>query len=181
VVQSSHNNHAQKGKFRSWYGGYEKGLLYETQALTLTGLPQLIDDTNTRLKSIASSPNGITDPFDSVYKIVFQLTMRTVGCNEIANDPRLQAKTLSFFETIERSATPSRVIFPWLPTPAKLKQSYAGGALFMMFQGIVNERKKTGKQEEDALQLMIDHGDDVSMIIRVSTQSVFNPETTVDQ
>jgi hypothetical protein len=174
VVQSSHNKHAQKGKFRPRYGGSEKGLLFEIQALILTGLSQLIEDTNARLKSIASSPSGITDPFDSVYKIVFQLTMRTVGCNEIANDPRLLAKTLSFYETIARSVTPAEVIFPWLPTPAKLKRTYAGGALYMMFQGIVNERKKTGRREEDALQFMIDHGDDVTMIIHVSTQSVFN-------
>jgi hypothetical protein len=181
VVQSPHNKHAQKGKFRPRYSGCEKGL-FEIQALTLTGLSQLIEDTNARLKSIASSPSGITNPFDSVHKIVFQLTMRTVGCNEIANDLRLQAKALSFYETIEQSATPAGVIFPWLPTPAKLKRTYAGGALYMMFQGIVNERKRTGKREEDALQFMIDHGDDVTMIIHVSsTQSVFSLKTTVDQ
>ena len=156
-------------------------MLLEIQALTLTGLSQLIEDTDARLKSIASSPSGITDPFDSVYKIVFQLTMRTVGCNEIANDPRLLAKTLSFFETIQQSATPAGVIFPWLPTPAKLKRTYAGGALYIIFQGIVNERKKTGKREEDALQFMIDQGDDVIKIIGVSNQSVFRLKTTVDQ
>jgi hypothetical protein len=170
VVQSPLNKHAQNGKFRPRYSGYEKGLLFEIEALTLTGLSQLIADTNSKLKDIESSPGGITDPFDSVYKIVFQLTIRTVGCNEIANDPRLQAKTLGFFETIEQSATPAGVIFPWLPTPAKLKRTYAGGSLYMMFQGIVNERKRTRKREEDALQFMLDQGDDVTMIIRVSIQ-----------
>jgi hypothetical protein len=144
-----------------------RGLLFEIEALTLTGLPQLIADTNSRLKGIASSPSGITEPFDSVYKIVFQLTMRTVGCNEIANDPRLLAKTLSCVETIAQSATPAGVIFPWLPTPAKLKRTYAGGSLYMIVQGVVNERKRTRKREEDALQFMIDQGDDVTQIIRV--------------
>ena len=174
MVQSAHNKHAQKRNFRPRYGGCGRGLLCEIQALTLTGLPQLIEDANARLKSIPSSPSGITDPFDSVYKVVFQLTMRTVGCNEIANDPRLQAKTLGFFETIQRSATPAGVIFPWLPTPAKLKRTYAGAALYMMFQGIVNKREKTGRREEDALQFMIDQGDDVTKIIGVSNQSVFS-------
>jgi hypothetical protein len=173
VVQSPHNKRAQKGKFRPRYGGCEKGLLFEIQALTLTGLSQLIEDTNARMKSIASSPSGITNPFDSVYKIVLQLTIRMAGCNEIANDPRLQAKTLSFFKTIEQSTSPAGIIFPWLPTPAKLKRTYAGGALYMMFQGIVNEREKTGKREEDALQFLIDNGDDVAKVTRVSTQSVF--------
>jgi hypothetical protein len=129
-------------------------------------------DTKARLENIASSPGGITDPFDSVYKIVFLLTMRTVGCNEIANDPTLLAKALSFFEIIQQSGTPAGVIFPWLPTPAKLKRTYAGGNLYMIFQRIVNERKRTGKREDDALQFMIDHGDDVRNIIGVSTEAV---------
>jgi cytochrome P450 len=129
-------------------------------------------DTKARLEVIPSSPSGITDPFDSVYKIVFQLTMRTVGCNEIADDPTLLAKTLSFFETIAQSGTPAGVIFPWLPTPAKLKRTYAGGSLYMIFRRIVNERKRTGKREDDALQFMIDQGDDVRKIISVSTQGV---------
>ena len=142
------------------------------KALTGAGLPQLIADTNTRLERVASSPNGITDPFDSIYKIVFQLTMRTVGCNEIANDPALLAKTLSYFEIIEQSATPVVVIFPWLPTLSKLKRTYAGGRLYMLFQSIVNNRKKTGQRDEDALQFLIDQGDDVAKIIGVSAQSV---------
>lgn len=94
--------------------------------------------------------------------------MRTVGCNEIADNPILLAKTLSYFETIEQSGTPAGVIFPWLPTPAKLKRIYAGGSLYMMFQRIVNERKKTGKRDDDALQFMIDQGDDIKKIIGVS-------------
>lgn len=94
--------------------------------------------------------------------------MRTVGCNEIADDPTLLAKTLSLFETIEHSATPTGIIFPWLPTLAKLKRTVAGGRLYMIFQQIVNKRKRTGKRENDALQFMIDQGDDVVKIISVS-------------
>ena len=181
MVQSPLNKHAQKGKFRPRYSGSEKGLLFEIEALTLTGLSQLIADTNSRLKGIASSPSGITEPFDSIYKIVFQLTMRMVGCNEIANDPRLLAKTLGFFETIGQSATPAGVIFPWLPTLAKLKRTYAGGLLYVMFQGIVNERKSSGRREEDALQFMIDQGDDITSIIRVGIRRVFRLKRPVDQ
>lgn len=150
----------------------QRSLPLEVKALTGTGLPQLMADTKARLEMIASSPSGITDPFDSVYKIVFQLTMRTVGCNEIADNPTLLAKTLSFFETIEKSGTPAGVIFPWLPTPAKLKRTYAGASLYMIFQRIVNERKRTGKRDDDALQFMIDQGDDVRKIIGVSTEAV---------
>lgn len=86
--------------------------------LTLAlGLPVLIEDTKARLINISKSPTGITDPFDSIYKIVYQLTMRTVGCDNIANDPVLLEKSLGLFQAIETSATPASIIFPWLPTP----------------------------------------------------------------
>jgi cytochrome P450 len=169
MVQSAHYSDAQKGEFCAGYTG--KPSLSQLEPLTVTGLPLLVADTKARLETIASSPNGITDPFDSVYKIVFQLTMRTVGCNEIADDPSLLATTLAFFETIEQTGTPTGVIFPWLPTLAKLKRNYAGAKLYFLFQRIVNERKKTGKRENDALQFMIDKGDNIQKIIAVSTRS----------
>lgn len=94
--------------------------------------------------------------------------MRTVGCNEIASDPVLLNKTLHLFEIIEKSGTPTGIVFPWLPTPSKLRKFYAGFSLFMIFQKIVNEREKTGRRENDPLQFMIDQGDDMKRIIGVS-------------
>src|SRR2546423_14109980 len=156
---------------RGMAGAEHAGRL-QSMGLTGIGLPQLMADTNARLQNITASPSGITDPFDSVYKIVYQLTMRTVGCNEIANDPILLAKTLAYFETIEQSGTPAGVIFPWLPTLSKLKRTYAGARLYMLFQSIVNERKKTGKRDDDPLQFMIDQGDEVIKVIGVSARAV---------
>ena len=149
-------------------------------SLTGTDLPLLLADTKARLDDIVSAPNGVIDPFDKVYKIVFQLTMRTVGCNDIANDPQLLFKTLRQYETIEKSATPTGVIFPWLPTPAKLKRTIAGGSLYMTFRRIVNERKKTGKRDNDALQFMIDQGDDVTSIIAVSNVYAWKRHSPTD-
>lgn len=139
--------------------------------LTLADLPQLLADTRSRLAEIAALPSGILDPFDNVYRIVFQLTMRTVGCNEIANDPHLLRKTLGIYESIEGGATMATIIFPWLPTPARLKRIIAGIRLHMIIQRIVAQRKKTGKGEDDALQYMIDQGDDVTRIISVGSRS----------
>jgi hypothetical protein len=175
VVESAHHSHAQKGEFCPRYT-YVETSPSQMETLTGTGLPLLVADTKARLERIASSPNGITDPFDSVYKIVFQLTMRTVGCNEIADDPTLLAQTLAFFEIIEQTGTPARVIFPWLPTLAKLKRTYAGAKLYFLFQRIVNERTKTGTRENDALQFMIDKGDNVQKIIAVSTDAGTGPK-----
>ncbi|KAJ9635517.1 hypothetical protein H2199_008520 [Coniosporium tulheliwenetii] len=129
------------------------------------GLPQLIEDVRTRLGTLAADPSGITDPFKSIYEIVYQLTMRTVGSNEIADSPELLHKTLSLFETIAKTSTAGTIIFPWFPSPAIIKRYIAGGKLYMIMKNIMDERQRTGRRENDALQYCIDQGDSVNMVI----------------
>ena len=108
------------------------------------------------------------DPFESLYKLVFLLTMRTVGCNEIARDPALLEKMLSLYETFKMSFTPTLVLFPMLPTMAMLKRGVAGLRLYWMVSGIISNRRKTKHREDDPLQVMIDRGDDMGQVISVS-------------
>lgn len=42
--------------------------------------------------------------------------MRTVGCNEVANDRALLDKMLYLYEEVERSATATALLFPWFPS-----------------------------------------------------------------
>lgn len=138
----------------------------------LSGLPDLISDTIKSMDILAEDPRGITDPFESIYRTVYQLTMRTVACREIAEDPVLLEKTLHLYEEVENAATPTVVMFPFLPLPAKLKRMWGGAQLYMIFKKIVDERVKTGRREEDALQFCMDKGDDIRSIITVSSTNV---------
>lgn len=131
------------------------------------------------MNQIAASPTGITDPFDSIYDIVFQLTMRTIGCKDVAEDPVLLKKTLRLFEVVEQSATASAVIFPWAPSPAVIKRVYAGSRLYMILKKIVDERRETGKREDDPLQYLIDLGDDVGTILQVGLNECKRWEVSV--
>lgn len=130
-----------------------------------TGLGGLIADTRSRLDELAKDPKGITDPFESIYGIVYQLTMRTVACNEIAENRVLLDETLDMFEKIEAAQTPELIIFPWFPFPNKLRRLWYGGKLYMVFKAIVEDRAKTGRREEDSLQLLIDKGDNIKEIL----------------
>ena len=76
------------------------------------GLPQLLKDARGMLDELAANPARKTDPFDSIYKMVFKFTMRTVACNEIANDDALLYKTLSLYEDVESAATPLAIMYP---------------------------------------------------------------------
>lgn len=71
-------------------------------------LSALIADTRARLGELAESVDengfGITDSFESIYKTVFQLTVRTVGCNEIPDDLPLMSQLLHWYETVENTS-----------------------------------------------------------------------------
>ncbi|KAG4435810.1 hypothetical protein IFR05_008702 [Cadophora sp. M221] len=129
-------------------------------------VPAMIRDTQTRLLEFGDS--GMTDPFDSIHSLVFQLTVRNVGCNDIADDRTLLEKTRGIYETMENSYNPSIIVLPWIVkafTPSFINQSIAGARLYFILKGIVDKRKKTGQRENDTLQYLMDQGDDLGKMI----------------
>lgn len=139
------------------------------------GLPQMITDVRAQLAAIrqtAAANGGYFDPFatadPSIYGTVFQLTMRAVAANEIADDPVLLNRCLRLFESIDGTATALTIMYPWMPLPAKFRRLKAGAELYMMFDKIIAARKKEDRRDVDALQYLMDQGDDTRRIITVS-------------
>lgn len=166
-----------EGEADTTFDGYfAKRLLYMLKPQLLAkALPTMFADIRGAFEALQSDPKGFTDPFYSIYRLVYLLTMRTVAANEIANNPVELAKSLTLYEEIERTATPASIMYPWLPTPAKFKKMYAGGKLYMMFKSIMDDRTKNGRREEDPLQYLMDLGDDVTRIITVSLLPPLSP------
>ena len=131
-------------------------------------LPQLIADTTDTMDKLKANATGKTDPFDSIYRTVFRLTMRTVACVEIADDGGLLARTHALFECLDKTATPLSIMYPWMPTPAKLRRYYYGAQLYVILKNIVDDRKRFNRMEDDALQFLLNQGDSLTMIITVS-------------
>lgn len=136
-------------------------------------LPALVSDTTSALDQVVQrngvhEASGVLDPYDDVYNTVYQLTMRTLGPSEIANDPELLAKTLHLFGDIERGASPMRIIFPWLPTVGWVRQVVAGARMYAILDKIVKRRKAEGRTEEDSLQFLMDTGANTKDILTVS-------------
>jgi sterol 14-demethylase len=137
-------------------------------------LDLLTGDTRAACEALAAAPPSkvdaswrVTDPFESLYEIVYQLTMRTVGANDIADDPKQVKHTLSIFNWFEESGSYAKVIFPWLPTMNHLLRMYYGAKLAFVFREIIEKRKKTGKKGNDALQFLIDRGLSLRNIVGV--------------
>lgn len=137
------------------------------------GLPQLLKDARANIDKLANDPSGVTNPFDSIYRLVFHVTMRTVACNDVANSPELIEQCLHHFEAIEGTGTPLSIMYPWMPVPAKFKRLYAGAQLYRIFQKVVDERKRTGIKDDDALQFLIDQDDSITDILTFVLGSLF--------
>lgn len=133
------------------------------------GLPSLISDIQTWYGDLAKKSTGTIQPFETIYELVFQLTMRTVGCEEIANDPKTAKKMLHYFETIEACGDkPLSVIYPAVWTIHKVQKLFTGIKLYTTIDNIVKNRKKTGHREKDAMQYLLDQGDSSLNIVEVS-------------
>lgn len=136
-------------------------------------LPKLLSDVRDGIDEIKAEPSGITNPFESVYRIVFRLTIRMVGAEELADDPILLEAFLKYFMMIESTATATTIMFPSLPTPGMLKRTYAGARLYMIMEKIVKQREKTGEKRDDALQFLLDQGDRMYKIIEFTVGALF--------
>lgn len=136
-------------------------------------LKLLCSDTKARLLDLANDPSGTTDPFESIYRIIFQLTMRTVGCTEIAESSILRERLLSDYQQMEEAAGPMGIIFPWLPTIGSIKRLYSGARVYAMFNKIIAAREAEGRREADPMQFMLDQGDKTIKVITVRAHSQY--------
>ncbi|KAI9712037.1 MAG: hypothetical protein M1820_001746 [Bogoriella megaspora] len=105
--------------------------------------------------------------------MVFQLTLRLVGCREIAEDPEQLRYVLKLYETLDKSSTSLGIMFPRLPLPSTLKRNWAGFRLYMVLQRIADARKKEGRKEDDALQYLLDHGDSIKNVVSFVAGALF--------
>ncbi|KAK3326234.1 cytochrome P450 6A1 [Apodospora peruviana] len=159
--------------FHKWFGRTINALLRkETLAKNLV---PLVDDSRKALdRTLArAGSGGLFDPFEDIYRIVYQLTMRTVGATEFAESPKMLEKTLHWFEVIESSTSATRIIFPWLPTPGYIRQMIYGARIYTTLNRVMNERKKTGRRVEDSLQFLMDSGANVVRILTFIMSSLF--------
>lgn len=98
--------------------------LFNNLTKTISGLPYLLEDVQAELANLGSS--GVTDPFESIYRIVFLMTIRILGTVELAEDAERRESALKCFEGVASGMSASAMLFPWLPTPAKLRKTTSG-------------------------------------------------------
>lgn len=128
-------------------------------------LPFLISDAQEAMEELRNEPSGLTDPFESIHRMVFRLTLRVVGAKEIADDRKMLEDLIRYYSIIDDCTTPAYVLFPNLPSPAKIKHVYTSKRLHVMLRTIIENRMASSEKHDDPLQHYIDEGDRPHKII----------------
>lgn len=127
-------------------------------------LPHLLDDTDAAFRELGAS--GVMEPMLVVPRLIYQLTHRMVGTHDIAGNPDLVNKTLAIYRVLEEDSVMD-VLYPLLPTPSKLRRLVGYARLAYIMKKVLRDRRKSGRFERDAMQLMIDQGCSDSIITLV--------------
>lgn len=113
----------------------------------------------------------VINPFIDVYRLVYTLTTRFLGANEIVEDPELFELSLSLFEKFDQFNSGVNSAFPWLPTPEYILRFYYGIRLFWVFWYNIKRRQWTGKRQDDVVQHLLDTGSNSQLVASVSQTS----------
>lgn len=140
-------------------------------------LHHLVNDSDECVQSIGSA--GIIDPVDTMGTLIYRLTHRMTGTHDIANNMDLVLKTREIYKPLEESSL-FDIWFPLLPTPSKLRRLWGYSRLHWLIQGFVSDRRKSGRLEQDAMQLMMEQriSDPIIALVRIYPSSVRKMVTT---
>jgi hypothetical protein len=87
---------------------------------------------------------------------------------QLADDPLAMNKLSALFWSAEQDPSPFSILLPWIPSRTRQKKKEATEALYNIFTDSINKRKAEGRTENDAVQFMLDQGDEVDEIVSVS-------------
>lgn len=132
----------------------------------LVVLPNLFSDVDRVLKTWG--PEGQVNLFDSIYRVVFQMTIRMATCDDLAMNAEDVVRVRKLYWTLEKTATAVSVLMPWIPSKAKKENKQATVDLYMLLNGYVEKRRKVGERTPHAIDHLIAEGVDNEGIIMVS-------------
>ncbi|KAF8815722.1 cytochrome P450 [Phlegmacium glaucopus] len=139
-------------------------------------LPSLFSDIDKRMKTWGKQ--GQMDPFKSIYDLVFQMTVRMASCAELSDNFKAIEEIQALYWTLEKSATPTVLLLPWFPGPAKKRKEQATKDLFIKLHDYVELRRNAAVPSSDAIDVLLEEGlstpDIVGFVLSVIFAGVIN-------
>ncbi|QRV80118.1 cytochrome P450 family protein [Ceratobasidium sp. AG-Ba] len=118
-------------------------------------------------------PTGKFDPFEDIYSMVFQLTIRAASCREISDSVENCKRMEKLYWLVEKGSTPTSLLLPWLPSTSRKLKTEATTKLYNWFDDIIKARQAENRREEDALQDLLDMGDSTADVIQFVLGTLF--------
>lgn len=100
-------------------------------------------------------------------KIVFQMLVRFGSCRELADDEEAVTRLCRLFGDLEKCNTPSALLFPWFPSPARKAREKITAELFVFLSNYVDVRRKASVVSSDAIDTLLTSGWDTEKIVSV--------------
>ncbi|KAJ7167321.1 cytochrome P450 [Mycena crocata] len=126
-------------------------------------IPAILEDSRRLMESYGSS--GSFDPFEKIYELIFQTTVRSLSSSEISDDTALVARLKTLYDRLDTGTTPATVLVPWFPTPAMIKKLWATKEIYDIVVCAINAREQSGISRNDTLQMLVSSGDDKLVIV----------------
>ena len=101
------------------------------------------------------------------------MTVRMASCRELASDLAALAEFQRHYWILEKSATPTALLLPWFPGPAKRAKQASTTALFTTLWRYVEDRRKAQVPSSDAIDLLLGMGMNNQDIIQFVMAVVF--------
>ncbi|KIK68607.1 hypothetical protein GYMLUDRAFT_153403 [Collybiopsis luxurians FD-317 M1] len=128
-----------------------------------TLIQPILEDSRRVMESWGNS--GTFDPFDNIYELIFQLTVRSLSCSEISDDPCVVARLKKLYDILDVGTTPATVLLPWFPTPAMLRKLWATKEIYDIVVAAIAAREQSGVSRDDTLQMLLDSGDEKLVVV----------------
>ncbi|KAF8629735.1 hypothetical protein AX15_003294 [Amanita polypyramis BW_CC] len=126
-------------------------------------IPMILEDTRAKMQSWGAC--GTFDPFDKIYELVFQTTVRCLSSHEISDNPVLVSRLKTLYDRLDAGTTPTTVLLPWLPLPSMIKKLLATKEIYEIIVNAIDNRKKSCVYRNDTLQMLLDLGDEKLVVV----------------
>ena len=100
------------------------------------------------------------------------MTARMATCRDLTKNEADLKKIKKLFMTLQTSATPTSLLLPWFPSPARKAGKEATTELFTMLYTYV-ETRRNEESTSDAIDVLIADGETTQNIVGVSLSLIF--------
>lgn len=103
-------------------------------------------------------PSGKIDTHDTIYKLIFRISIRTIGCNEHARDEERMKRISDPFWQFQANTGYFATHFPFLPFPSTVRKWMGAIQLGQEMSSTIKARRVENRTEDDYVQTLMDQG-----------------------